>query len=60
VFLAGQEGKDLETQTGTAFAAMAIYRASSDISVSQAMFFVNDEEALRDMKRCAEEEVKND
>ena len=60
VFLAGEGGKLLEEKTETAFAAMAIYRASSDIRVSPNMFYVSDEEALKDMKRCAEEEVKND
>jgi len=60
VTLAGEDGKDLEAQTDTAFAAMAIYRASSDICVSPIMFYVSDDEALRDMKRCAEQESKND
>jgi len=59
VTLAGEDGKELESQTDTAFAAMVIYRASSDIRVSPNMFYVNNEEALRDMKRCAELEIKN-
>ena len=59
VFLAGEDGKGLEAKTNTAFAAMVIYRASSDIRVSPSAFHVSDEEALRDMKRCAEEEIKN-
>ena len=60
VALAGENGKELKSQIGTPLAAMAIYRVSSDIRVSPAMFYVSDEEALKDMKRCAEEEVKND
>ena len=59
VALAGEEGKELEKQTRTAFAAMVIYHASSDIHVSPAMFYTSNEEALEDMKRCAEEEIKN-
>ena len=59
VTLAGKEGKDLERKTNVSFAAMAIYRASSDIRVSPNMFYVSNKEALEDMKRCAEEEIKN-
>ena len=59
VSLAGKAGKDLEEKTNTPLAAMAIYRASSDIRVSPSMFYVSDGEALKDMKRCAEEEAKN-
>ena len=54
VVLAGKEGKLLEEKTNTLFAAMAIYRASSDIRVSPTMFYTSNEEALEDMKRCAE------
>ena len=54
VTLAGEDGKGLEAKTSTLFTAMAIYRASSDIGVSPSMFFVSDEEALKDMKRCAD------
>ena len=60
VALAGEDGKDLEAQTDTAFAAMAIYRTSSDIVVSPSMFYVSNEEALKDMKRCAEQEAKSE
>jgi len=59
VTLAGEDGKELEAQIGTSIAAMVIYRASSDIKVSSSMFYVSNEEALEDMKRCAEEEIKN-
>ena len=59
VSLAGEDGKDLERKTNTSFAAMAIYRASSDIRVSPTMFYVSDGEALKDMKRCAKEEAVN-
>ena len=59
VALAGENSKELQAQIGTALAAMVIYRASSDIRVSPNMFYVSNNEALRDMKRCAEEEAKN-
>ena len=59
VTLAGEDGKDLERKTNVSFAAMVIYHASSDIRVSPAMFYVSNEEALQDMKRCAELEIKN-
>ena len=59
VALAGEDGKELESQTDTAFAAMVIYRASSDIRVSPNMFYVRNEGALKDMKRCAKEEAVN-
>jgi len=54
VALAGENGKELQTQISTPLAAMVIYRASSDIKVSLNMFFVSNEEALQDMKRCAD------
>jgi len=54
VALAGKEGKELELKIDTDFAAMVTYRASSDIRVSPAMFYVSNEEALKDMKRCAD------
>ena len=54
VALAGEDGKELELQIGTLLAAMVIYRASSDIKVSPSAFYFSDEEALKDMKRCAD------
>jgi len=54
VALAGEDGAKLESKTSTLFAAMMIYKASSDIAVPPSMFYVSNEEALEDMKRCAE------
>ena len=56
VFLAGEEGKKLEEKTSTLFTAMQIYKKSSPIRVSPTRFFETNDEALADMKRCAEEE----
>ena len=58
VFLAGEEGKKLEEKTSTLFTAMQIYKKSSPIRVSPTRFFETNDEALADMKRCAEEEIK--
>jgi hypothetical protein len=54
VFLAGQAGKELEEKTSTLFAAMQIYKASSEIRVFPPQFYKPNKEALEDMKRCAE------
>ncbi len=55
VHLAGAAGKKLEAAIGTPLAAIKIYRANSDIDVKWVFrFFENDEEAMADMKRCAE------
>lgn len=55
VVLAGKEGKKLEEETSTCFAAMQIYKKSSpDIRVGVNKFFLNNEESVTDMKRCAE------
>jgi hypothetical protein len=56
VHLAGEQGKKLEQATSTLFAAMMIYKASSKIKVAPTKFFLNNEESMADMKRCAEEE----
>jgi hypothetical protein len=56
VHLAGEAGKKLERQTSTLFAAMQIYKVSSDIPVSPTRFYEKNEVALADMKRCAEME----
>ncbi len=54
VFLSGEQGKALEEQTSPDFAAMMIYKNSSDIRVSPVRFFEDNETAMNDMKRCAE------
>ncbi len=56
VTLAGEQGKKLEKKTSTLFAAMQIYKKSSPIRVFPPRFFENNQKALDDMKRCAEEE----
>lgn len=58
VFLAGKEGLALEKETSTLFAAMQIYKVSSDIKVPPARFFENNEQGLADMNRCADLEGK--
>lgn len=58
VVLAGKEGKLLEEQTDTAFAAQQIYKASSNIRVSPPRFYESNEVAMADIIRCAEEEAK--
>lgn len=57
VTLAGEEGRKLEKETSTLFAAMMIYKASSPIRVSPVRFFDKDKEAMEDIKRYAEEEI---
>lgn len=59
VHLAGKEGYELENKTSTQFAAMQIYKASSPIKVSPPRFFENNEVAMADIIRCAEEEKAN-
>ena len=56
IFLAGEAGAALEKQNSTEFAAMQIYKKSSSIKVSPTRFYENNEVALKDMQRCAEEE----
>ena len=57
MFLAGDAGKALESKTSTLFAAMQIYKASSPIQVSPTRFFESNEIAMKDMERCAAEEI---
>jgi len=57
-FLAGKEGEELEDATSTSFAAMQIYKKSSSIHVPLPKFFDNNEDAMKDIKRCAKEEMK--
>lgn len=54
VFLAGKEGKELEEKTSTPFAAMQIYKKSSEIKVSPVRFYDNADRAMEDIKLCAE------
>ena len=54
--LAGAAGAALETRYGMPAAAMMIYRASSPIRVPPTRYYDTAEEALADMRRCAEEE----
>ena len=58
VHLAGEAGKNLEKLTSTSHAAMQIYRKSSPIKVSPPRFYESNEIAMKDILRCAEEEVK--
>jgi hypothetical protein len=57
--LAGSEGRELEDRTSTLFAAMQIYKHSSTIRVPSARFFDSHAAAMKDMQRCAEEEVRS-
>ncbi|OED34268.1 hypothetical protein AB832_07885 [Flavobacteriaceae bacterium (ex Bugula neritina AB1)] len=56
VTLAGEKGKKLEEMTDTCFAAMMIYKKSSNIRVPVARFFEDHITAMQDIQRCAEEE----
>jgi len=58
VTLAGEEGKKLEAETDTCFAAMMIYKKSSPIHVPPTRFFEDNKTAMADIKRCAELEAK--
>ncbi len=58
VTLAGEEGKRLEKETSTLFAAMQIYKASSPIIVHIPKFFDSNKDAMEDIKKCAELEAK--
>jgi hypothetical protein len=55
VHLAGKEGYELEKRTSWLFAAMQIYHKSSpDIPISPVRFFETNDQAMDDMKKCAE------
>ena len=59
VHIAGEEGYALEEKTDTAFAAMMIYKKSSEkIHVSVSRFFDSNERGMADIVRCAELEAK--
>lgn len=60
VTLAGEKGKKLEEETDTAFAAQLIFKHSSpDIHVPVTRFYDTNEEAMKDIERCAELEGDN-
>jgi len=54
VALAGECGKDLEARFNTELAAMLIYEKSTGQKIHPARFYDSNEDALADMKRCAE------
>ena len=58
VHLAGEAGRALEAFHDTPLAAYLIYKASSPVKVSFPRFYENNDTALADMKRCAEEEAQ--
>ena len=51
--LAGEKGKELEAKTSPLFAAIQIYKASG-YEISPCRFFDSNEDAIADMKQCAE------
>lgn len=53
VHLAGEKGYALEKATSCEFAAMQIYKASSDIKISCAEYYRSNEEAMNNIKECA-------
>jgi hypothetical protein len=55
VTLAGKEGKALESFFNTELAAMLIYEASTGRKIHPARFYDDNDKALADMKRLAEE-----
>jgi len=57
ITIAGEEGRKLEELTDTCFAAMMIYKKSSNIKVPVVRFFEDQKIALEDIERCAKEEV---
>jgi hypothetical protein len=57
VTLAGKEGKKLERFFDTPLAAMKILDASSPITVSPVRFFETTADALREMKKLADQEA---
>lgn len=54
VHIAGSRAKELESYTSTEFAAMQIYKASSNIPVPPTRFYGSNESAMVDIERCAE------
>ena len=58
IVLSGEEGRTLEKETHTSFAAMQIARKSSPIKIKPGMFYDTNTEAINNIKRFAEEELK--
>ena len=56
VALAGKEGRDLEIQTSTIFAAMQINKVSSEIRISPKSFYLSNDLAMKEMKIFAQKE----
>jgi len=56
VHKAGEAGYALEAKTSTLFAAMMIYKKSSPIHVPPTRFYGSNDEAMKDMVRCANDE----
>jgi hypothetical protein len=55
-FLAGEQGKQLESRFGMPLAAHIIYKNSSEIPVRWHQYYLNNEDAMKDIIKCAEEE----
>lgn len=53
VALAGKEGRELEIETSTEFAANVIYSKSSGIEVGPFHFFLSNEQSMADIEICA-------
>jgi hypothetical protein len=53
VALAGKEGRDLELQTSTEFAANVIYSKSSTIEVGPYHFYLSNDQSMADIEICA-------
>ena len=56
VTLAGKEGRDLEVQTSTLFAAMQINKVSSEIRISPKSFYLNNDLAMKEIEEFAQKE----
>ena len=54
VSLAGEQGRALEKRFNTELAAMLIYHKSTGRKISPVRFYDSNEDALADMRRCAE------
>ena len=54
--LAGKEGAELEFRFGMPLAAHIIYKNSSTIPVRWNQYYLNNDDAMKDIVRCAEEE----
>ncbi|MDB5200543.1 MAG: hypothetical protein JWO92_2506 [Chitinophagaceae bacterium] len=56
IHIAGEKGYELERQTSSVFAAMQILDKSSPIKVSPTRFFEDNETAMSNIEKCAEQE----